>query len=213
MIRILITALVFAGCTADVEQQVHPSPRDARPASSKDLASQDRDFIERAAQGSNAEISMGKVAPARALRPEVAALGRLMVTDHTAINEQLGMIAKKKGIVLPTSLGEQQQSFDRIVDLKRETFDREFVRALIESHQQAVLLYEGEAAGGVDADVRAFASATLPKIEAHLAHAKSLAAVAAFPQQATKPPDARAVTPPSAPRERHHAPASTAPKD
>jgi putative membrane protein len=200
--------LSFAACTADVEQVAHPSPRDARPATSAGLASQDRDFVERAAQGSNAEISMGKIVDEHSLRPEVLAFGRLMVTDHYAINEQLRAIAAKKHIELAKSLGDQQQNFDRVVDLEREHFDREYMRVMIESHQQAVELFRNEAKNGIDPELKAFAASTLPRIEAHFDHALSMKEIAAFPQELTAPPSSEAVEPPSIPRNPQHQPAS-----
>jgi putative membrane protein len=175
-VRCFIVALLFLlACSPNVEQQAHPAPP-AEPAPSADLASQDRDFLERAAEGGNAEIAIGMLAlmDGYTQRAEVAAFGRLMAADHRAINQQLAAIATAKRISLPTSLGEHQQNFDRLVDLKRDEFDREFVRVMIEDHQEAVRLYREEAEGGVDPQLKAFAAATLPKIEAHLAHAEKL---------------------------------------
>ncbi|MFL6248895.1 MAG: DUF4142 domain-containing protein [Thermoanaerobaculia bacterium] len=171
--RALACLLLLMACSPNIEQQAHPQPP-VQPAPSADLASQDRDFLERAAEGSNAEVSMGALVDRHGLRGEVIAFGKLMVTDHTAINQQLTAIAKAKHISLPTSLGEHQQNFDKIVDLYRDDFDREFARAMLGDHQEAVRLFRDEASGGVDPDLKAFAAATLPKIEAHLQHAEEL---------------------------------------
>jgi putative membrane protein len=166
---LLIALLLLASCSPDTSQQAHPQPR-AELAPSAALPSQDRDFLERAAEGSNAEIAMGALADPRSSRPDVISFGHMMVTDHSAANAQLAAIAAAHRISLPTSLGEHQQNFDRIVDLKREDFDREFKRAMVGDHQEAVELFRAEAANGTDAALKAFAAATLPKIEAHLAH-------------------------------------------
>jgi putative membrane protein len=172
--RALACLLLLFACSPKSDQQAHPQPP-VQPAPSANLASQDRDFLERAAEGSNAEIAMGALVDSHASRAEVIAFGKLMVTDHTAINQQLAAIAKAKRISLPTSLGEHQQNFDRIVDLYRDEFDREFARAMRGDHQDAVRLFREEASGGVDPELKAFAAATLPKIEAHLRHAEGLA--------------------------------------
>jgi putative membrane protein len=175
-VRTFVLALLFLiACSPNVEQQGHPTPA-TEPAPSADLASQDRDFLEHAAEGGNAEIAIGTLALVDGYthRAEVAAFGRLMATDHRGINKQLTGIAASKRISLPTSLGEHQQNFDRLVDLKQEEFDREFARVMIEDHQEAVRLFREEAEGGVDPQLKAFAAATLVKIEAHLAHAERL---------------------------------------
>ncbi|HYC58734.1 MAG TPA: cytochrome c oxidase assembly protein [Thermoanaerobaculia bacterium] len=168
----LLMLLFLTACSPEVEQHAHARPVAPPPAAT--LAPQDRDFLERAAKGSNAEIAMGTLAEKQALKPEVIAFGRRMVADHGAINRQLASIAARHHIALPASLGDHQASFDRIVDLRREPFDREFIKVMNEDHDMALVLFQGEANGGVDPALRAFAASTLPLIEAHLAHAKAL---------------------------------------
>lgn len=171
--RAIALLLLVVACSPNVEQHAHRTPT-PEPAPSANLASQDRDFLERAAEGSNAEIAMGALVHRRAGRAEVLAFGKMMIAEHGAINRQLAAIASAKRIALPTSLGERQQNFDELVDLAREDFDREFVEAMIGDHQEAVRLFRDEASGGVDPQLKAFAAATLPKIEAHLRHAEGL---------------------------------------
>lgn len=175
---LLLLLFSLAACSADTSQSVHPPPRDAVPSPSAELAPQDRDFIESAAQGGNAEIAIGTLArlDGRTSDPAIAAYGTMMVTDHSAANKRLAAIAAAKHIVLPQSLGAHQASFDRIQDKRFETFDQEFARIMVNDHQQAILLFRSEAAGGADPDLRAFAAESLPTLEAHLAQAMALAA-------------------------------------
>ena len=169
---IALAVIVLAACTPEADQHAHIKPvqRPAGPV----LHPQDRDFLEHASQGSNAEIAMGGLAANRAIAANVRALGQRMVNDHGAINRDLATIAGKHRIILPTGLGDQQASYDRLVDLHREHFDREFVQVMVEDHDTAVLLFQGEAAGGVDPEIRAYAARALPLIQAHLQHAKAL---------------------------------------
>ncbi len=170
-----VAVLSLVACTPEVEQHAHPRPpqRPAVPI----LHPQDRDFLERAAQGSNAEVAIGGLGVNRAVRAEVGAFGQRMVTDHGTINRELAAIAGKHRIILPTDLGDAQASYDRVADLNRDEFEREFIKVMIEDHDSAVLLFSAEASGGVDPEIRAFAARTLPLIQAHLEHAKSLAPV------------------------------------
>lgn len=172
---VLAAALVaLAACSPNTEQQAHPRfAETVKPAPV--LAPQDRDFLERAAEGGNAEIAMGRLAQARGLRPDVREFGRMMVADHSALNARLAVIAAKHGISLPTSLGEHQAGYDRVVDLRRESFDQEYMQVMNEDHDSARELFRGEASGGFDPDLKAFAASALPTIEAHLTHAKAAA--------------------------------------
>lgn len=166
--------LALAACTPDTAQQAHPRlAQTSLPAPV--LAPQDRDFLEKAAEGSNAEIAMGKLVEERALSEEVKAYGRRMVADHSAINARLAAIAARHGVSLPTTLGEHQASFDRVVDLRREQFDQELMQVMNEDHDMARELFRSQASGGFNPDLRNFAASTLPTIDAHLTHAKAMA--------------------------------------
>lgn len=179
MNRALLLALLLAACSPNIEQEAHPRRAGSPPAPV--LAPQDRDFLERAAEGSNAEIAIGRLVETRAASPAVKAFGRMMVADHSAINARLAAIATRHRIVLPSSLGEHQAGYDRVVDRRLEDFDREFVKVMNEDHDQARELFRSEASGGYDPALKAFAAETLPTIEAHLTHAKAMAAGALTP--------------------------------
>lgn len=168
----LFAVLFLAACTAETDQRAHPQPPQEPPAPV--LAPQDRDFLERAAKGSNAEVAMGRLVESRSTRADVIAFGHRMVADHSAINRDLAAIAARHQIVLPTSLGDQQASYDRVVDLYRDELDREYIRVMIDDHDTAVQLFREEASGGADPALRAFAAQTLPLIQSHLQHARAL---------------------------------------
>jgi len=176
MWRTILSAAILAcmaRCTPD--QSAHPQPPASEASKAASLSSQDRDFLERAAEGNNGEAAMGRVAQKNGASAAVIEYGRMMVADHGAAQTRLAAIARQKSIALPTSLGEHQAGFDRIVDLKGEDFDTEFMKVMVEDHHNAVLLYQSEASGGVDPPIVAYARETLPKIRAHLEHAKALA--------------------------------------
>ena len=161
--------LLLLGCSPDTAQRAHELPP-SQPSPSASLASQDRDFLERAAEGNNAEVAIGNLAQRNALRAEVVSLGRMIAADHAAARTQLAAIAAAKQISLPTSLGEHQANYDRLVDLEGEEFDPELVKVMIEEHDQALELFRAEAANGADPELKAYAAAMIPKLEAHLAH-------------------------------------------
>jgi PQQ-dependent catabolism-associated beta-propeller protein len=167
--------LVLLCCSPDTSQRAHERPSRS-PAASSPLPAQDRDFLERAAQGGNAEIRIGALVNDHARNAEVIAFGRMMVMDHSAANRSLAAIAASKHIALPTALGDNQASFDRLADLKLDPFDREFAKVMVEDHQTAAQLFRGEAEAGNDPALKAFAVRTLPTILAHLERAKALAA-------------------------------------
>jgi len=178
----LTFAVFIAACSPNISQREHPTPPPTDASRADSLPSQDRDFLERASRGSNAEIAMGAITTTHAMRPQVIAFGQMMVRDHSAANAKLAAIAAAKKISLPTDLGENQAAYDRIVERKLDPFDREFARVMVEDHQQAAELFRSEATNGADADLKAFAAAMLPTIEAHLAAAQALYKLVEPPQ-------------------------------
>jgi putative membrane protein len=179
--KVLVTLLFLTACSAGVEQHAHPKPP-AAASQSTDLASQDRDFLEKAAQGNIAESSIGAITSTHTARTEVIAFGQMMVRDHSAANAKLAAIAASKNISLPTDLGEHQAAYDRVVEKKREPFDHEFAQVMVEEHQGAAELFRSEAANGADPQLKAYAASTLPVIESHLQQAQALVSLVGKPQ-------------------------------
>jgi putative membrane protein len=169
----VLTVALNAACTREVSQQVHP--RIVRPSPAAELASQDRDFLERAAEGNNAEVAIGSITKGHSFDARVLAYGQMLVSDHTAARSALETIAAKKQISLPTGLGEQQASYDQIEEKTRESFDRDFAKEMVGAHDQALELFKGEALNGVDPELKAYAAANVPVLEKHLDEAKALA--------------------------------------
>jgi putative membrane protein len=169
----IVIVILAAGCSP--EQHAHQQPLDVSPVKAAGLAQQDRDFLERATQGNNAEVAIGVLATRRTSNGAVLQFAKTLTADHGSANRQLEAIAARYHIALPTALGDHQASFDRLASLHQEGFDEEFAKVMREDHQRAVDLYKTVLASGVDPQLKQYAAAMLPRIEAHLAHAKSLA--------------------------------------
>ena len=169
---VLLMLVMFGGCSPD--QYVHPAAVNDQTRDATALSAQDRSFIEKAAQGNNAEVANGGLADARSTNSSVIAFGRMMAADHGAANDRLAEIARLHMIALPSSLGDHQAGYDRLVDRKGSDFDSEFVRVMVEDHDMARQLYQQEIVSGVDPMLREYAASMLPKIEAHLAQARTI---------------------------------------
>ena len=138
--------------------------------------SPDHEFYEEAAQGGMAEVELGKLAQQKATSADVKAFGAMMVKDHTAANEKLKALAAKKGVELPTKPGiEHTATKAKLEVLSGETFDKSYVKGMVDDHQDDIEEFEEEAKDGKDADARAFATATLPTLRTHLQHIQQIA--------------------------------------
>ena len=176
MKRVSWILLLALACTPDVTQRAHPAPAHRSKSLAAELASQDRDFLERAAEGNQAEVAIGALPRGRTQNAAVLAFGAMMIAEHAALNRELTLLAAQRKVALPTSPGDHQADWDRLDGRSQNDFDSEFAKVMVDEHDQAAELFRNEASGGADPAIRAFAAKSLPVIEAHLQQAKALAA-------------------------------------
>jgi putative membrane protein len=102
--------------------------------------------------------------------------GAMMVKDHSAANDKLRVIAEGKGIKLPTSPSLMQMtSKTKLELLKGNTFDKSYIKGMVEDHEEDIKEFQQEASSGQDPDAKAFAAATLPTLMAHLKKIREIA--------------------------------------
>jgi putative membrane protein len=147
------------------------------PAASFAASNPDAAFYKHAAEGGIAEVEAGRMAQDKGNSQHVKDFGAMMVKDHTAANDKLQSIAASKNITLPTSSSVGQMAAKAKLDvLSGATFDKSYVKGQVTAHRETVALFRKEISTGQDADAKAFASATLPTVRAHL---KAVTAIAA----------------------------------
>jgi putative membrane protein len=135
---------------------------------SKWATATDRNFVDKAAAGGMAEVKLSKLAMERAQAMEVKNFARKMVEDHSKANTELKQIAEKKGVSAPTTLDDKHQRvYDQLAKLSGDEFDREYMKAMTEDHDDAVKLFKDQMENGQDADLKSFAMKTLPVLEKH----------------------------------------------
>jgi putative membrane protein len=141
------------------------------------MKSADTYFAIVAAQGGLAEVKLGQLAAEKASNPDVKAFGQKMVDDHTKANDQLKSIAQDEGLTLPGDVNQKQQAtYDRLSKLSGAEFDKQYVKNMVEDHQEDVKEFRKEANSGKDEKIKSFASQTLPTLQQHLDMIKSIQA-------------------------------------
>lgn len=211
-----------------------PAGRDTQEAKPASVTGDDQEFVQKAAMSGRMEVQHGKMAASKASNAQVKAFGNTLVKDHTAANQQLMAIAKKKGITIadehrsmpnqasPAGGSAATTTSDTKGGASRTTksattgttgasggvattgeardrqsgaaqagagqhmepwmsgtgaaFDRGFLEAQVKMHQEAIALFEKEANGGGDTDLKAFAQKQLPALRNHLKQAQDLQA-------------------------------------
>lgn len=137
--------------------------------------SADQKFVDLAAQTDMTEAHIGQMAQDQAAGEAVKDFAQMLVTDHTDDYRKLSDAATKAGATVPKSIDAQHNkmiaSFEK---LKGAAFDRHFEREMVAGHEKAISVYKKAATDLQSADLKAYATATLPALEKHLDAAKGL---------------------------------------
>ncbi len=168
-------ATLFLVPAAAVRAAAANAPNGAR-AQQHPLAASDRRFAIKADEAGIGEVEEAKLAARKSQAADVREFASRMEADHTAAGERLGSIASAKGVELPAKLEKSsEQELDRLGKLPAGKFDAAYAKHNLDAHKKAVKEFRKEAQSGKDADLKQFASATLPTLEEHLKLAQALA--------------------------------------
>jgi putative membrane protein len=132
-------------------------------------------FLVKSYESGMYEIELSKLAATNSLVADVKNLAANLVTAHTAINERISNIAKSANFVLPTAVNaDHQKDLQDMAKLTGTEFDKKYVNTIISGHEKSVSNYKDAAKNLTVSDTKTFAQETLPKIEEHLAMAKTV---------------------------------------
>lgn len=140
------------------------------------LARADKEFLVKAAQNGAVEVDASTAAKRQAASADVKSFADMMITDHTQVAAELKSLADAKGVPVPLQPSEAQQSQIHQMSMKSgAAFDAAYIKDVgVKAHMETIALFKKASTSASDPDVKAFAAKTLPNLEAHLAHAKSL---------------------------------------
>ena len=170
-----VAVLVAAG-SASAQATTNPPTSNTTSSmqSAAKVSSSDKSFVEKAAIGSMAEVQMGKLAQQKAGSDQVKQFGTRMVDDHSKANDDLKQVASHKGITLPSDLdAKHKNKMAKLEKLSGAQFDRAYMDDMVADHKEDVAEFEKQAKSGHDADIKGFASKTLPTLQEHLSLAQS----------------------------------------
>jgi putative membrane protein len=178
MMMVAGAALTFQSCggsstndskaNADSANETKDTSTNAVETGGIAVDSDDAEFAVEAANGGMAEVELAKLAETKATSPKVKEFAAMMIKDHTMANEELMALAKTKNITLPTTVGVDQQTV--MGDLQKKAgaeFDKGYVDAMVKDHDKDVTLFEKASTDAKDADIKSFATKTLPTLKMH----------------------------------------------
>lgn len=161
--------------TADSLNTSTDTSTSASAAYSGTIADEDSKFSTEAANAGMSEVALSEMALKKSTNADVKAFAEGMIKDHKAANEKLKALATAKNITLPAVVGEEEQKVAAELSTKAGAeFDKAYVDQMVKDHDKAVSLFEDASKNVKDADLKAFAIETLPKLKAHHEHIKAI---------------------------------------
>jgi putative membrane protein len=135
----------------------------------------DKRFVKDAAIGGLIEVELGKLATDKGSSDAVKQFGQHVVEVQTKTNEKLKDAAAKAGYSIPESLDTKQHGrVDKLAKLSGAEFDKAYIKDQVKENENNVRAFQDESQGGTNSAVKAFATDTLPTLQAQLTIAKDL---------------------------------------
>ena len=115
----------------------------------------DKIFLREAVQGGIGEVKMSQLASQKATSTDVKAFSTKMVTDHTAMGEELKNLADTMGIRVPKDLSKEDKAeYEKLSSLAGDDFEKEYITFMIKDHYKDVRAFRREVAATNDGTLR-----------------------------------------------------------
>ena len=129
------------------------------------MATEDQNFIQKAATGGLAEVSLGQQVSPKA-NGDAKTFADKMVTDHGKANDELKQLASNKGVTLPTDTDQEHKDAAQKV-LSAKNVDKAYMDEMVKDHDKDVKEFEDASKSAKDADLKAWIDKTLPVLKEH----------------------------------------------
>jgi putative membrane protein len=127
-------------------------------------------FVHMASVSDQYEIQAAQLAMQRSQNQEVKNFAQRMATDHETTTRQLqGLVQNISSVQVTTALdAKHTEMLTQLRNARGSDFDRLYMTQQIQAHQNAVDLFHNYSQAGDNAQLKQWASATLPKLQEHL---------------------------------------------
>ncbi|MEO9070987.1 MAG: DUF4142 domain-containing protein [Ginsengibacter sp.] len=182
---ILMSAIFFSACNgnssssssmnSDTTSSKMTSTDTSKMSSSADtskmvMASDEaQNFSKDALLDGMTEVELGKIAMKNGGMQSVKDFGKMMVDDHTMIDNEIQDLGKKYMIDLPTTVNaDQQKVIDKLSKETGKDFDKDYMHMMVDGHKKAVATFKKEGDKITESDYKDFIMKTLPTLQKHL---------------------------------------------
>ena len=178
LVMLIFTVTLFHACQdtpGDADSTKDTADGVAKGDTSvSDTREKDAAFLQDQVGGNYAEIKFAQLAKDKSGNKEIKDVADMLIQDHTAALNQLKDAASRKGVTVPAE--ENQDAKDQYKELsekKPADFDKAWCDALMDKHKKTIDKLEDVSDDKLDAELKTWAAAILPKIRTH--HEKLMA--------------------------------------
>jgi putative membrane protein len=177
--RPLVLAALLSLTTAQTsfaaDKPISDRPLESAPVVGGMLTTGTEQFAQKAYDDSLAEVTLARLALKNSGSSEVKEFANLMIKDHSAASEELKKIISEENIRLSDKPDDKAKDMaEKLTSLKGKDFDRAYMDDMVDDHEDSVDLFQEYVKDGENAQLKQFATKTLPKLQGHLEKAKAL---------------------------------------
>ena len=142
ILPLVCAAALVVGCNTNKTADNRDEPAAVGTAGEADRTAvhdSEKDFVGKQLADGTAEVELGRMAAQKATNPEVKRFAQMMVDDHTKAGAELQQIASKYNIsATQPSDDKHNDVMDRLSKLRGPQFDKEYMKAMVDGHENAV---------------------------------------------------------------------------
>ncbi|MGH7936363.1 MAG: DUF4142 domain-containing protein [Chthoniobacterales bacterium] len=126
-------------------------------------------FIKKAADGGMTEVKLGEIAQQNGGTDDIKDFGKLMVDDHTKINDNLKDVAGKMDVAVPTEVSAKHQAaIDKLSKLHGAAFDKAYTKDMVKDHKTDIAEFEEAGKMVKNDDLKNFIEKSTETMKGHL---------------------------------------------
>lgn len=168
-------ALVAVATSPHAQEAKKPEAKKQAAKKPAGLSGQEVKYLRELSRRNLGEVHYSKTAASKALTPEVKEFAKKMLAHHSKTVNELGKLAKAKGIDPQASLSKkQQEGMKKVQSAKGTGYDRAYLEQMIKDHQVMLEVTQAAAKSAKDPQFKALLDKSAPEIQQHLEEARRI---------------------------------------
>ncbi len=181
MKRLALTAAgILAFATAASAQTATPPTEPSTPPTAAQAQKAEKistqDFVNTVANINMYEIQAAKAAQGQSKDDDIKNFAQLMLDDHNKMSDELqNKVQNIKGMQVPSEMTKDfKDKVQTLKSAKGHQFEQEYRKQMIQSHKEAINLFQTYAQTGDNNDLKNWARDSVATLQKHLNRAESL---------------------------------------